>query len=427
MKKPLGNTKPRSGLVAALDLGSSKVSCLIARLGTGVAGGGQTTARVVGIGHQKSHGLKSGSVIDLDTAEATIRATVEAAEAMVGENIHKVFVNLSCGKPKSQLTAHEVDIGGREIEETDLYRVLSADQVTAGVPADRDLIHSIPVGYSVDDNRGVRDPRGMFGNRLGANLHLVTAQSGPVKNLRTVVGRCHLEIESLVATPFASALACLVDDERQLGTTCIDIGGGTTSLAIFCDGELVHTDVIPLGGGHMTNDIARGLSTPLESAERMKTLFGCVIPSPSDDAEMISVPLIGEDKEAAQTQVPRSVLVGIVRPRAEEIMELVRDRLAASGFDKTIGQRVVLTGGASQLSGLAELAGDVLGRQVRLARPRGVEGLSEAVSGPGFATSVGLIRYAVENPLEVAGGDFQPIKERSGAFGRFGQWLRENF
>lgn len=426
MNKPLGNAKPRSGLIAALDLGSSKVSCVIARLATSVSNN-QMTARVVGIGHQKSHGLKSGSVIDLDAAEATIRATVEVAESMVGENIHKVFVNLSCGKPKSKLVAHEAEIGGREIEEADLYRVLTAEQVTAGTPADRELIHSIPVGYSVDDNRGVRDPRGMYGSRLGANVHLVTAQRGPVKNLRTVIDRCQLEIEAMVATPFASALACLVDDERQLGTTCIDIGGGVTSLAIFCDGELVHTDVIPLGGGHMTNDIARGLSTPLESAERMKTLFGCVIPSPSDDAEMITVPLIGEDKEAAQTQVPRSVLVGIVRPRAEEIMELVRDRLAASGFDKAIGQRVVLTGGASQLSGLAELAGDVLGRQVRLARPRGVEGLSEAVSGPGFATSVGLIRYAVENPLEVAGGDFQPIKERSGAFGRFGQWLRENF
>lgn len=426
MNKPLGNAKPRSGLIAALDLGSSKVSCVIARLATSVSNN-QMTARVVGIGHQKSHGLKSGSVIDLDAAEATIRATVEVAESMVGENIHKVFVNLSCGKPKSKLVAHEAEIGGREIEEADLYRVLTAEQVTAGTPADREMIHSIPVGYSVDDNRGVRDPRGMYGSRLGANVHLVTAQRGPVKNLRTVIDRCQLEIEAMVATPFASALACLVDDERQLGTTCIDIGGGVTSLAIFCDGELVHTDVIPLGGGHMTNDIARGLSTPLESAERMKTLFGCVIPSPSDDAEMITVPLIGEDKEAAQTQVPRSVLVGIVRPRAEEIMELVRDRLAASGFDKAIGQRVVLTGGASQLSGLAELAGDVLGRQVRLARPRGVEGLSEAVSGPGFATSVGLIRYAVENPLEVAGGDFQPIKERSGAFGRFGQWLRENF
>lgn len=426
MNKPLGNTKPRSGLVAALDLGTSKVSCLIARLGAGVAGG-EVTARVVGIGHQKSHGLKSGSVIDLDATEATIRATVEAAEAMVGENIQKVLVNLSCGKPKSKLIAHEMEIGGREIEEADLYRVLSADQAANETPADRELVHSIPVGYSVDDNRGVRDPRGMFAGRLGANLHLVSAQSGPVTNLRTVIGRCHLEIDALVATPFASALSCLVEDERQLGTTCIDIGGGTTSLAIFCDGELVHTDVIPLGGGHMTNDIARGLSTPVESAERMKALFGCVIPSPSDDSEMIAVPLIGEDKEGAATQVPRSVLVGIVRPRAEEIMELVRDRLTASGFDKAIGQRVVLTGGASQLSGLAELAGDVLGRQVRLARPRGVEGLSEAVSGPGFATSVGLIRYAVENPLEVAGSDFQPIKERSGAFGRFGQWLRENF
>ncbi|MEQ9574923.1 MAG: cell division protein FtsA, partial [Rhodospirillales bacterium] len=189
MNKPLGNSKPRSGLVAALDLGSSKVTCVIARLATGVSSN-QVTARVVGIGHQKSHGLKSGSVIDLEAAEATIRATVEVAESMVGENIHKVFVNLSCGKPKSKLVAHEADIAGREIEEADLYRVLTADQVTAGTPADREMIHSIPVGYSVDDNRGVRDPRGMYGARLGANVHLVTAQRGPVKNLRTVIDRC---------------------------------------------------------------------------------------------------------------------------------------------------------------------------------------------------------------------------------------------
>ena len=318
-------------------------------------------------------------------------------------------------------------MAGREIDDADLYRVLSPEILAANTPTDHEVIHSIPVGYSVDGNRGVRDPRGMFGERLGVNLHLVTAHASPVRNLRTVVDRCHLEIEGLVATPFASALASLVDDERQLGTTCIDMGGGVTSLAIYCDGELVHTDVIPLGGGHMTNDIARGLSTPLGSAERMKTLFGNVMPSPSDDAEMIQVPLIGEDRDGATTQVPRSLLVGIVRPRAEEILELVRDRLVKSGFDKAIGQRVVLTGGASQLSGLAELAADVLGRQVRLARPRGVEGLADAVSGPGFATSVGLIRYAAENPLEVAGGDFQPVRERGGAFGRLGQWLRENF
>ncbi|MEQ9360803.1 MAG: cell division protein FtsA, partial [Rhodospirillales bacterium] len=348
MNKPLGNSKPRSGLVAALDLGSSKVTCVIARLATGVSSN-QVTARVVGIGQQKSHGLKSGSVIDLEAAEATIRATVEVAESMVGENIHKVFVNLSCGKPKSKLVAHEADIGGREIEEADLYRVLTADQVTAGTPADREMIHSIPVGYSVDDNRGVRDPRGMYGARLGANVHLVTAQRGPVKNLRTVIDRCQLEIEAMVATPFASALACLVDDERQLGTTCIDIGGGVTSLAIFCDGELVHTDVIPLGGGHMTNDIARGLSTPIAHAERLKTLHGNAIASIADERDMIDVPQVGEDIHEAPNPVPRSILNGIIQPRMEETFELVRAHLKDSGVAGFAGRRVVLTGGASQL------------------------------------------------------------------------------
>lgn len=426
MSKPLGNTKPRSGLVAALDLGSTKICCLIARIGAGP--GGETFVRVAGMGHQRSHGIRGGAIVDLEAAEGTIRTTVEAAEAMVGENIKKVFVNLSCGRPSSRLVAAETGITNQEIDENDIRRVLSTGAVKNATPEGQDLIHAVPVGFRVDDNKGIRDPRGMYGSELGANLHIVTAQTGPVRNLRTVVERCHLEIEGLVATPFASALACLVDDERNLGTTCIDIGGGVTSLAIFSDGELVHSDVIPLGGGHMTSDIARGLSTPIDSAERMKTLFGSVIPSPSDDSEVVAVPLIGEEREASETQVPRSVLVGIIRPRAEEILELARDRLAKSGFEKAIGNRVVLTGGASQVAGMADLANDVLGRKVRLARPRGVQGLAEAVSGPGFSTCAGLIRYAVETPLEVAGDDFKPVENRgAGTFGRIGQWLRENF
>lgn len=420
------STKPRSGLVAALDLGSTKISCLIARLTPGGADDG-ARAKVVGVGHQRAAGIRSGCVVDLEAAEAAVRTAVEQAEAMVGENIREVLVNLSCGKPRSRLAAYETDISGHEIGDGDLARVLDPSVLTRETPEDAEVIHAIPVGYSVDDSRGIRDPRGMFGDKLGANVHVVTAHAAPVKNLRTVISRCHLEVDTLVVSPFASALACLVQDERDLGTTCIDLGGGTTSFAVYFDGGLVHADVIPIGGMHMTNDIARGLSTPLDEAERMKALHGCVIPSSADDAEMVTVPLIGEERNGAASQVPRSMLVGIVRPRAEEILEMVRDRLRDSGLDKVIGQRVVLTGGASQLAGMAELAGDVLGRQVRLARPAPLDGLSDALAGPGFSSCVGLIRYAIETPLEVTDGAVKPLQQTSGTFGRFGQWLRENF
>ena len=421
MKRGGTTARGRSGLIAALDIGTTKICCFIAKP-SGEGGG-----RIVGIGHHVSHGLRSGGIVDMDAAEASVCETVELAEQMAGENIRDVVVNISGSSLKSKLIAYDISIAGHQIGDADLRRILDPSPALAEAPQDQEQIHAIPVGYTVDGSRGVRDPRGMFGERLGVNMHIVSAASGPVRNLTTVVNRCHLELDSLVVSPYASALSCLVEDETSLGVTMIDMGGGTTSLAVFFDGELVHIDAIPIGGMHVTNDIARGLSTPLAYAERMKTLYGNAIPSSSDDRAVIKVPLIGDDESAEATPVPRSMLIGIIRPRLEETFELVRSRLAAAGFDRVAGPRVVLTGGACQLPGARELAANILEKQVRIGRPKPIEGLAEAVSGPPFTTCSGLLAYAFNNLAESPRGAYRPMEEPNGRLGRIGQWLRENF
>lgn len=411
----------RNGLIAALDVGSTKVCCFIARVQD------DGTPRIVGIGHQVARGMRGGAVVDMEELEHSIRASVEAAEDMAGERIKAVVVNVSGGSPQSANVKVEVSMNGHAVNEADIRRMLDHGRAHHE-SADRELIHAIPVDYTIDGNEGIRDPRGMYGERLGVAIHVISAGVGPVRNLQTVVHRCHLDIESRVVSPYASGLACLVDDEKELGVTCIDMGGGTTSLAVFLAGQLVHTDVIPVGGHHVTNDIARGLSTPLSYAERMKTLYGSAIPSPADDREMLKVPLVGEDEDGASNQVPRSMLIQIIQPRLEETFELVRSHLEQGGFDKLAGRRVVLTGGASQMQGVRDLAGLVLDKQVRLGRPVGFQGLPEATGGPAFSTCGGLIRYALAHTPPPTRGRKATASEPGGSrLGRLGSWLKSNF
>ena len=426
MKRNGSSLKPRSGFVAVLDIGTTKICCLIAKPNVERGPYGASGPRVVGIGTHQSHGIRNGVIVDMDAAEHAIRAAVERAEQMAGDNIDRVVINISAGKPQSRLVACEVSIGGHGINEQDMRRLMDPAVLLKDMADDRQIIHKLPVGFSVDGNRGVRDPIGMFGQVLGVNVHVVTAASAPLRNLQAVVERCHLDVDAMVVSPFASALACLVEDEKKMGAACIDIGGGTTGIALFFDGELVHTDIIPVGGNHITNDIARGLSTPFGHAERMKNLYGTCLPSASDDGEVIQVPLVGEDDETGTIQVPRSMLVGIIRPRVEEILDLARERLEKAGFAQLAG-RVVLTGGTSQLTGISEMASQTFAHHVRTASPRPVEGLAEAVAGPAFSGASGLLQYAVaaaEMPIEATLGMAQPP---SGWLGRIGYWLRENF
>jgi cell division protein FtsA len=415
-KKP--KKAAHGGVIAALDVGSTKVCCLIARADD------PRTIKIIGVGHQSSQGLRAGTIVNMEDAEAAIGNAVHAAEQMAGVTIRDVFVNVSGGHPTSQMVGVEVAILDQEVTEIDLRRALVQGRAQHRIP-ENEVIHAIPVGYSLDGNRGIRDPRGMFGDRLGVNLHIVTANSGPLRNLQTCVARCHLDIEGLAVSPYASGLACLVEDEVDLGVTCIDMGGGTTTIAVFSEGNLVFTDCVAVGGAHVTNDIARGLTTPVGHAERMKILHGNATKSSADEREMINVPLVGEDDRTQVNHVSRAMLVGIIQARLEEIFELVRSRLEASGVAKQAGRRVVLTGGAAQLPGTRELAQQVLDKQVRIGRPTRVAGLSETTGGPAFATAVGLLIQATRQHTELpAGGPAAGLP--GNLWGRVGLWLREH-
>src|SRR6516165_6955353 len=267
--------RPRGSLIAALDIGTTKICCFIARVE-------DDKPRVLGIGHQISRGVRNGTIIDLEAASISVVNAVHAAEEMGGETIQQVVANLSGGFSASRIIKAEIGITGREITDTDMRRVLDHGYLMRE-PGDRQVIHSVPVGFSVDDSRGIRDPRGMLGERLGVNMHVVTASAASVRNHTAAVGRSHLEVEALVVSPYASGLSCLVEDEIGLGVTVIDMGGGTTTIGVFFDGNLIFADYVPVGGGHVTNDIARGLSTPVAHAERLKTLFGSSISSSTDE------------------------------------------------------------------------------------------------------------------------------------------------
>jgi cell division protein FtsA len=410
--------RPRGSIIAALDIGTSKVCCLVARVEADIP-------LVLGIGHQISRGVRGGAIVDLEAAGASVVNAVHAAEEMAGEQIDRVVANLSGGFSASRIIKAETGVAGHEIGDAELQRVLEQGYLLRE-PGDRQIIHSVPVGFSIDDSRGIRDPRGMFGERLGVNMNVVTARAASVRNHTAAIGRAHLAVAALVVGPYAAGLSCLVEDEIELGVTVIDMGGGTTTIGVFFDGNLIFADSVPVGGGHVTNDIARGLSTTVANAERMKTLFGGAIAAGTDERETIAVPQIGEEEEGHVNHVPKSLLVGIIAPRIEETFELVRDRLESSGFDKIAGRRVVLTGGACQLQGVREFAGLILDKQVRMGRPLRVAGLAEATAGPAFSTTVGLLHFALSERAEVARVGRGRSQRESGLFGRLGHWLREN-
>ncbi|KQO80303.1 cell division protein FtsA [Rhizobium sp. Leaf262] len=429
--KPLSSK--RSHVVSVLDIGSTKVVCMIGRLTprqeSEVLPGRTHKVEVIGIGHQRSRGVKSGVIADLDALEGVIRLAVDAAERMAGLTVDSLIVNVSAGRLASDIYTASIDLGGQEVESGDLRKVLIAASQQS-LRQDRAILHSLPTGYSLDGERGIRDPLSMYGDLLGVDMHVVTAERTALKNLELCINRAHLSVEGIVATPYASGLAALVDDEVELGCAAIDMGGGTTTISVFAEGRLVHTDAIGLGGHHVTTDLARGLSTRIEDAERLKVVHGSALANGSDDRDMIAVPPIGEDDRDQPSQVSRALVSRIVRARIEETLELIRDRIQKSGFSPIVGKRVVLTGGASQLTGLPETARRILARNVRIGRPMGVSGLPVAAKGPAFSTACGLMIYPQIADIEIhaaQSGMFSPFGTGSGRIARVGQWLKESF
>ncbi|MEX3010083.1 cell division protein FtsA [Hoeflea sp. TYP-13] len=423
----------RSSVVTVLDIGSTKVVCLIGKLEpreeTRLLPGRTHDVEIIGVGHHKSRGIKAGVIADLDAVESSVRMAVHTAEKRAGLTVESLIVNISAGRLRSDLYAAEIDLGGHEVERSDLKKVLAAAASQINNP-DRSILHSLPTGYSLDGERSIRDPLGMYGDHLGVDMHVLSAEQAPLRNLELCVNRAHLTVEAMVATPYASGLSALVDDEAEIGCACIDMGGGTTSISVFAEGRMVHADAIALGGHHVTMDLARGLSTRLEDAERLKVVHGSALPMTGDDHDTVSVPPIGDSESEMPVQMPKALLGRIVRARIEETLEMIRDRIQRSGYGPLVGRRIVLTGGASQLTGIADAARRILARNVRIGRPLGVAGLPAAAKGPAFSTAVGLMIYPQIAALESHGGARAGRYRAVGGGGRFarvGQWLKESF
>lgn len=417
----------RNQLIAALDIGTSKVTCLIAQPQP------MGRLRVMGISKCDMKGMLRGTVVDMEAARDSVANAVHIAEIMTGETVKSVIASVSCGRPRSEIMSFESPTVNGEVGATDIRRILHRGRRLEN-EMDRELIHAIPVGFRLDEARGIRDPRGLFGETLGAEIHTVTAESGPVRSLAACIRGCHLEIDQFVMAPYASGLATLVEDERSIGATVIDMGAGITSVAVFLEGEIVFADCIPVGGHQVTKDLAHGLSTPLDAAEMLKIRFGNAMRSPSDDTAIIEVPAIGADENTPPQPAPKSLLTGIIQPRMEETLELVRQSLVGTPYARQAGRRIVLTGGACQLRGVPELASSIFDSKVRIGRAIPLDGMAEAATSQAYTTCTGLLHFAAENRSDAAGisgalGVLAAAEARSsgnGMFGRFGGWLKEH-
>jgi len=421
MARILKHKRADSRRIAVVDVGSSKVACFIAETSS-------SGMRVLGVGHQLSKGIRGSVITDIADAETSIVAAVHAAEQMAGQTVENVMVSLSGASLASRSIMVEMELMGEEVSERDILDIVEQGRSSVAENGEQEVVHCFPTSYSLDGARGIGDPRRMFGERLSADMHVITASSGTTRNLAHCIARCHLNVEEFVAASHASSLACLEEDELRLGALLVDMGGATTGFSVFSEGKNLYSDVVPMGGKHVTSDVAKGLSTTLTHAERLKTLHGSCVPNPSDEQVMISAPQLGEDEEEEGGQVmPRARLVAIIRPRMEEIFEMIRAKLDASGVEHLAGRHLVLTGGASQLLGIRELAARTMGRQIRLAKPRALPGLAESVSGPAFSCALGMLYYATSRPLEERLLDAGRGHTFGLGFKSVGKWLKENF
>jgi cell division protein FtsA len=413
---PSRRSRNKGDTITALDIGTSKICCFIARRFD------DAEPQVIGLAHHISHGVKAGNMIDMEAVQNAINATLDNAEDMAGEKINRVVVNFSGGKLASHHEKITVPLNGSEAADDDIQRLFGEGEQRA-LDNETELLHLVPNDFGIDGQTGIRDPRGMAGDLLSASLHMVTAQTAPIRTLLGALSRCNLQVEHVVISPYASGLSCLVEDEMSLGTTVIDMGGGTTTLAVFQEGQMVHADSIPIGGIHITQDIARVLTTPLSHAERLKTLFGSAYASPSDDKEIIDVPQVGEEAPELANHIPKSHLIRIIQPRVEETFEYVRERLQAASLNAQLTRRVVLTGGACQMPGVREMAGRMLDKQARIGRPLRLQGLNDNMAGPAFATAAGLLAFAV-NPAAALPRFGQDLSGGDGILGRAMNWLK---
>ena len=412
----------RDGIIAVLDVGSSKAACIIARVEP------DGSVLVLGIGNRACEGVRSGAVTDMAATEEAIRTAVDQAERMAGVSVEGVTLLCAAGYPKSRIVEMEVAIDRHEITQADIEHAIAEARSKMDI-ADQRLLHNFPAAFAVDGTFGVKNPAGMTATTLSVAMHVITVSEGPVKNLERCVQRAHLEVDDVIVSPYASGLASLVDDELQIGAACVDIGGGTTDVSIFAQGAMVHAEVLPQGGRAVTEEIARHLLTPIGQAERLKTLAGSAICDPAHERDFVDVPQVGENSVGGNLRrVPRSELTAIMQAEYERQFMRLGTRLDAMGFVGPAGQHVVLTGGAALSERIRDLAQQILGRHVRIARHRGIPGLPESAQGPQFSAVIGLLGHAIRGE---AGRTNQKQRKRQkntqNLAGKVTEWFRRNF
>ncbi len=423
------------GVIAVLDVGTSKIACLILRFdgpeqireSDGVGSmAGQSSFRVIGAATTRSRGVRFGEIDTMQETERAIRTAVQAAQKMAQVRVDHVIATFAGARPRSYGLAGGIDLAGGPVSEQDVASVLAACDVPDFGP-DREVLHAQPVNFALDNRSGLGDPRGQIGNRLACDMHLLTVEASAVQNILHCIKRCDLELAGLASSAYVSGVSSLVEDEQELGAACIDLGGGATGLSIFMKKHMIYADSVRLGGDHVTSDIAKGLQVPGTTAERIKTFYGGVVATGMDDREMIEIGADSGDWEKDRRTVSRAELIGIMRPRVEEILEEVRARLDAAGFEHLPSQQIVLTGGGSQIPGLDGLAARILGQQVRLGRPLRVQGLPQAATGAPFASVVGLCLFAAHPQDEWWDFDIPAERLPARSLKRAFKWFRDNW
>ena len=420
--------------VAILDLGTTKVACMILQLapelksepiGTRDANSFFGLFRVIGVSTTRSRGIRFGEIDSMQETERAVRTVVQAAQRMASVRVDHVIACFSGASPRSYGVHGSTELRGGVVTELDIGRVIGECEMPEQDEG-REPVHAMPVNFQVDERRDLVDPRGLIGSQLSVDMHLLTVKKQVMENLLNCVLRCDLELAGVASAAYASGLASLVEDERELGAVCIDLGGGCSSLSIFLRNHMVFSDTVRMGGDHLTMDIAKGLNVSFGTAERLKTLHGGVTITGADDRELIDLGSAGHTDRDFR-RITRAELIGVIKPRMEEILEEIRNRMEAGGLHQLPSRRVVLTGGGSLLHGLDRLASRILGHQVRLGRPIRIAGLPQAAAGPAFSSIVGLTLHTVLPQDEC--WDFRsPDTFLDGvSFGRVVRWLRENW
>ncbi len=423
------------GVVAILDVGTSKIACLVLRFdgieddrdqdGVGPMAG-QSSFRVIGAATTRSRGVRFGEIAVMNETERAIRTAVQAAQKMANVRVDHVIACFSGAEPRSYGLAGEWELQDSVVTEQDVARVLAACDVP-DFGEGREILHAQPVNFALDHRSGLGDPRGQIGNRLACDLHMLSVDASVVQNLLYCIKRCDLELAGIASSAYVSGISSLVEDEQELGAACIDMGGGATGISIFMKKHMIYADSVRMGGDHVSSDISKGLQVPLVVAERIKTKHGGVHATGMDDREMIEMGGDSGDWEKDRRQISRTELIGIMRPRVEEILEEVRARLDAAGFDSLPSQQIVLTGGASQIPGLDGLASRILGQRVRMGRPLRVQGLPQAATGPAFSSAVGLCLFAAHPQDEWWDFDIPTERYPARSLKRAFRWFKDNW